>query len=239
MNKKINEIFFWNAKAEGEVTALIPTAYDGDPQSEERCNKCFFSKIDICKEMHCNSSSRADGKDVYFQQVKLEESPYIFENPSQFPQNREENRNSEESPEESPEKPTEKPTEGKTEPKKNDRLDGKPRWELLPLPDLEDIVEVYTFGAEKYGPHTWRDLEDGFDRYKAALLRHLVSFDRGEEFDHESHLPALAHMAWNAIAMLAIWNDKQKVKQSKEKENETTQNAAANHHEQTAGRETV
>ena len=207
MNKKINEIFFWNAKAEGEVTALIPTAYDGDPQSEERCNKCFFSKIDICKEMHCNGSSRADGKDVYFQQVKLEESPYIFENPSQFPQNREENRNSEESPEESPEKPTAEKTAEKTEPKKNDRLDGKPRWELLPLPDLEDIVEVYTFGAEKYGPHTWRDLEDGFDRYKAALLRHLVSFDRGEEFDKESGLPALAHMAWNAIAMLAIWND--------------------------------
>ena len=220
MNKKINEIFFWNAKAEGEVTALMPTAYDGDPQSEERCNKCFFSKIDICKEMHCNGSSRADGKDVYFQQVRLEESPYIFENPSQFPQNREENRNSEESPE----KPTAEKTAEKTEPKKNDRLDGKPRWELLPLPDLEDIVEVYTFGAEKYGPHTWRDLEDGFDRYKAALLRHLVSFEKGEEFDHESHLPALAHMAWNAIAMLAIWNDEQKLK-SKEEQNENVKNA--------------
>ena len=220
MNKKINEIFFWNAKAEGEVTALMPTAYEGDPQSEERCNKCFFSKIDICKEMHCNGSSRADGKDVYFQQVKLEESPYIFENPSQFPQNREENRNSEESPE----KPTAEKTAEKTEPKKNDRLDGKPRWELLPLPDLEDIVEVYTFGAEKYGPHTWRDLEDGFDRYKAALLRHLVSFEKGEEFDHESHLPALAHMAWNAIAMLAIWNDEQKLK-SKEEQNENVKNA--------------
>ena len=220
MNKNINEIFFWNAKAEGEVTALMPTAYDGDPQSEERCNKCFFSKIDICKEMHCNGSSRADGKDVYFQQVRLEESPYIFENPSQFPQNREENRNSEESPE----KPTAEKTAEKTEPKKNDRLDGKPRWELLPLPDLEDIVEVYTFGAEKYGPHTWRDLEDGFDRYKAALLRHLVSFEKGEEFDHESHLPALAHMAWNAIAMLAIWNDEQKLK-SKEEQNENVKNA--------------
>ena len=90
---------------------------------------------------------------------------------------------------------------------KNDRLDGKPMWELLPLPDVEDIVRVYTFGAKKYGPNTWRSLPDGMNRYKAALMRHLTSFDRGDEIDEESGLPALAHMAWNAIAMLSLWHD--------------------------------
>ena len=214
MESKINEVFFWNAKAEGEVTALMPIAYEGDPQSEERCNKCFFSKIDICKEMHCMGSIRADGKDVYFQQVKLEESPYIFENPSQFPPSSQINRYPAEIPAENP--------EAETECLKCD--DGKPRWELLPLPDIEDIVKVYTFGAQKYGPDKWRKLNNGFKRYKAALLRHLVSFEKGEEFDHESHLPALAHMAWNAIAMLAIWNDEQKLK-SKEEQNENVKNA--------------
>ncbi len=226
MESKINEVFFWNAKAEGEVTALKPIAYEGDPQSEERCNKCFFSKIDICKEMHCMGSIRADGKDVYFQQVKLEESPYIFENPSQFPPSWQINRYPAEIPTENPEAKTEKPAaenpEAETECLKYD--DGKPRWELLPLPDIEDIVKVYTFGAQKYGPDKWRKLNNGFKRYKAALLRHLVSFEKGEEFDHESHLPALAHMAWNAIAMLAIWNDEQKLK-SKEEQNENVKNA--------------
>ena len=59
-----------------------------------------------------------------------------------------------------------------------------------------------------YAPNSWRGLPDGMQRYKAALLRHLVSFENGEEFDKESQLPALAHMVWNAIAMLAIWHDK-------------------------------
>ena len=64
------------------------------------------------------------------------------------------------------------------------------------------MVEIYTFGAEKYGPNTWQNLEDGYNRYKAAMFRHLVAHERGETVDDESGLPALAHMVWNAIAMM-------------------------------------
>lgn len=88
--------------------------------------------------------------------------------------------------------------------RKNDRRDHKPRWELLPLPTLEEVVKVYTMGAEKYGEDTWQHLPDGLARYKAALLRHLTAYDRGERRDKESHLSPLAHAAWNAIAMLHI-----------------------------------
>ena len=204
MERKIGEIFEYNGDK------LVVVTYAG-------CSTCYFGKK--CHKMKddpvagsCNRDHRSDNRNISFQYCGNA-------HPENEPQNREENRKTEESTVESPAKPTEKPTAEKTEEitaektesKKNDRLDGKPRWELLPLPDLEDVVEVYTFGAEKYGPHTWRDLKDGFDRYKAALLRHLVSFDRGEEFDEESKLPALAHMAWNAIAMLAIWHDKQNI----------------------------
>ena len=35
--------------------------------------------------------------------------------------------------------------------KKNDRQDGKLMWELLPLPLLEEVVKVYTAGAQKCG----------------------------------------------------------------------------------------
>ena len=91
-----------------------------------------------------------------------------------------------------------------TEAKKNDRLDDKLRWELLPLGDIEDIVKVYTEGAKKYGPDRWQNLPDGIRRYKAALLRHLVEFDKGNEIDEETGCRHLAQVCWNAIAMLHI-----------------------------------
>ncbi len=91
-----------------------------------------------------------------------------------------------------------------TESKKNDRKDRKLMWELLPLIEMEDVVRVYTFGAEKYGPNTWKNLPEGLQRYKAALMRHLVEFEKGHVLDDESHIPHLAHVVWNAIAMLAV-----------------------------------
>ena len=85
---------------------------------------------------------------------------------------------------------------------KNDKIDKKLRWELLPLSLIEWIVKVYTFGANKYSANSWQKLDDGYDRYKAALFRHIVLHEQGERFDRESGLPHLAHAAWNAIAML-------------------------------------
>ena len=101
-------------------------------------------------------------------------------------------------------KPKDMEQENKTEARKNDRLDDKLRWELLPLEDVEDIVRVYTAGAKKYGPDQWQNLPDGIRRYKAALLRHLVEFDKGNEIDEETGCHHLAQVAWNAIAMLHI-----------------------------------
>lgn len=63
--------------------------------------------------------------------------------------------------------------------KKNDKKDDKTRWELMPLDCLEDIARVYTEGAKKYGENTWQNLENGYQRYKAALLRHLWEFEKG------------------------------------------------------------
>ena len=88
--------------------------------------------------------------------------------------------------------------------KKNDRLDDKLRWELLPLEDMEDIVRVYTAGANKYGANKWQNLPDGYQRYKAALFRHLVEYEKGNWLDNETNCIHLAQVAWNAIAMLHI-----------------------------------
>ena len=89
-----------------------------------------------------------------------------------------------------------------TDSKKYDQ--GKLRWDLLPLNLIEKVVEIYTFGAEKYGPNTWQNLEDGYNRYKTAMFRHLMEFEKGNVIDNESGREHLAHMVWNAIAMLHV-----------------------------------
>lgn len=86
--------------------------------------------------------------------------------------------------------------------KKNDRLDGKLRWELLPLPLMEEVVRVYTAGAGKYGPDNWQRLDNGYERYEAALLRHLNEAQKGNMIDADTGCLHVAQVAWNAIAML-------------------------------------
>ena len=81
---------------------------------------------------------------------------------------------------------------------------GKLRWDLLPLNLIEKVVEIYTFGAEKYGANTWQNLEDGYNRYKAAMFRHLMEFEKGNVIDDESGREHMAHMVRNGIAMLHV-----------------------------------
>ena len=92
--------------------------------------------------------------------------------------------------------------------KKNDFLDKKLRWDLLPLEEIEDIVKVYTEGANKYGDNTWQHLENGYQRYKGAMLRHLVEYEKGNEIDEETGCRHLAQVAWNAISMLYLSKQK-------------------------------
>lgn len=89
---------------------------------------------------------------------------------------------------------------------KNDRIDDKPMWELLPMQEIEDLVKVYTYGAKKYKPDGWQNLENGFERYRAALMRHIMLYLNGERYDKESGLQHLSQVVWNAVAML--WYDK-------------------------------
>lgn len=87
---------------------------------------------------------------------------------------------------------------------KNDRLDGKIMWELVPIECIEEIAELYTKGASKYAPNNWQKLENGVDRYYAALLRHLVAWRKGEDIDPDTKSRHLAAVAWNAIALMYL-----------------------------------
>ena len=79
-----------------------------------------------------------------------------------------------------------------------DKFDqGKADWSLLELQDLDGMVQVLTFGAEKYSRGGWRGVADGDQRYFAALLRHLAAYQKGEDSDPESGLSHLDHALCN------------------------------------------
>ena len=84
----------------------------------------------------------------------------------------------------------------------------KLRWDLLPLEDIEDVVKVYTEGAKKYVPNSWQNLTDGYNRYKAAMFRHLLEYEKGNIIDEETGCKHLAQVVWNAIAMLHVSKNK-------------------------------
>ena len=86
--------------------------------------------------------------------------------------------------------------------RKNDIKDDKLEWNLLPLLDIEDVVKVFHEGAKKYEPNNWQNLPNGFERYRAAMFRHLIEYMKGRRYDEETGCMHLAQVVWNALAML-------------------------------------
>lgn len=72
---------------------------------------------------------------------------------------------------------------------------------------LIDVCKIGNFGAEKYGVDQWRDLENAYERYLDAALRHLFNYTLGEEMDKEMDLPHLAAATWNLLAVLEVIYD--------------------------------
>lgn len=90
---------------------------------------------------------------------------------------------------------------------------GKPRWSLLMqglAKGLAGVVAVLTFGAKKYAAHSWRNVQNGQERYKDALYRHLHAIESGELTDPESGCSHWSHVATNALFLheLEIQNAK-------------------------------
>lgn len=67
------------------------------------------------------------------------------------------------------------------------------------------VASVSAFGASKYAWKGWESVDDGYNRYSDALVRHLGYEAEGEDLDPDSGLPHAAHAAWNALARLELY----------------------------------
>ena len=81
---------------------------------------------------------------------------------------------------------------------------GKLLWDLFPFDVAEGVVDILTYGAGKYDPNNWQNVETY--RYFSAFMRHIVAWLGGEELDQESGKHHLDHALCNL--MFIRWQDK-------------------------------
>ena len=76
---------------------------------------------------------------------------------------------------------------------------------LVPVEMIEAAAHVMQHALTKYPRDNWKKVNDARQRYTAALWRHLIAMQRGEEMDPDSGQPHLWHVAAN-VSMLC-WFD--------------------------------
>jgi hypothetical protein len=85
---------------------------------------------------------------------------------------------------------------------------GKVRFDLLPSDVLTGVARVCTpgigFKDGKYPARNW-ELGMSWGRYFSAAMRHAWAFWQGEELDHESGEPHLAHAIANLMFLYAYY----------------------------------
>ena len=69
---------------------------------------------------------------------------------------------------------------------------------------LKAVIDVGTYGADKYSDSGWLEVPNGIDRYTDAMYRHLLSEASGKMYDSESMHIHAALAAWNALARLEL-----------------------------------
>ena len=78
--------------------------------------------------------------------------------------------------------------------------DAKLPYELLPAKAIEEVVKVLEFGAKKYSPNGWKELnKEDLPKLLGAALRHVFAFLGGEYFDKETSLDHLAHASCDLL----------------------------------------
>ena len=102
----------------------------------------------------------------------------------------------------------------------------KPKMNLLPPKALIEVGKVLTFGAEKYGPENWKELEDLQNRYTAGALRHIFAHMDGEKLDPETGLSHMAHALCCLLFKLEIELENGKSEKEESRETDSTEHTA-------------
>lgn len=78
---------------------------------------------------------------------------------------------------------------------------GKRRFDLIPPDAMALVADIFTIGAEKYAERNW---EKGMPwaEVAASLERHFTAWKAGEDRDAETGQLHMAHVVWNALALL-------------------------------------
>lgn len=80
---------------------------------------------------------------------------------------------------------------------------GKPRLDLVPPEIIEAVGTVMTFGVQKYGEASYRQVDP--KRYRAALMRHICRWLKDPHgVDEDSGLPHLWHIACNVAFLCEL-----------------------------------
>lgn len=77
---------------------------------------------------------------------------------------------------------------------------GKPLVSLVEPDFILGLAEVMTQGAKEYGRDNWKECEEPH-RYLDALIRHTLSYWKGDKIDDKSGKSHLYHIAFNAMAL--------------------------------------
>lgn len=77
---------------------------------------------------------------------------------------------------------------------------GKVQYTLIPPNALREVAEALTYGAKKYSPYNWVNVESS--RYLAAAYRHLEQFRMGKKVDLESGLQHISHAITSLLFLL-------------------------------------
>lgn len=75
------------------------------------------------------------------------------------------------------------------------------------LDAVTEMARVIDFGRGKYGQDNWELVENGRERYLAALVRHVAKYASGETFDEETDLHHLAHAMTNCAFLIFLGNE--------------------------------
>ena len=84
----------------------------------------------------------------------------------------------------------------------------KLRWDLLPFEEIEQIVDVLTFGSKKYTDDNWKKVPNQKKRYFSAMMRHISAWKKGEILDKETNINHLAHAG--CCLLFLLWGDRKK-----------------------------